>query len=49
MNLGNKLLPKFTNQIFDLTEYQLTKLFPEEFKSSLPAIEEIEEELKNAD
>ena len=29
-----------------VTEYQLTKLFPEEFKSSLPSIEEIENELR---
>ena len=49
MNLGNNLLPKLNNQIFGVTEYQLTKLFPEEFKSSLPTIEEIEEELKNVE
>lgn len=29
-----------------ISEYQLTKLVPENFKSSLPTIEEIEEELK---
>ena len=28
-----------------ITEYELTKIFPEEFKSSLPTIEEIENEL----
>jgi hypothetical protein len=27
---------------------RLTRLFPEEFKSSLPTIEEIETELKNS-
>lgn len=30
-----------------ITEYELTKIFPEEFKSSLPTIEEIENELNN--
>lgn len=30
-----------------ISEYQLTKLFPEKFKGSLPTIEEIEEELQN--
>ncbi|MDZ7900874.1 MAG: PDDEXK nuclease domain-containing protein [Arcicella sp.] len=38
---------KDIKQPIGVTEYQLTKLFPEEFKSSLPTIEEIEEELKN--
>lgn len=36
---------KNINQPIGVTEYQLTKLFPEEFKSSLPTIEEIENEL----
>jgi predicted nuclease of restriction endonuclease-like (RecB) superfamily len=39
---------KNINQPIGISEYQLTKLFPEEFKSSLPTIEEIENELKNA-
>ena len=38
---------KNINQPIGVTEYQLTRLFPEEFKSSLPTIEEIEVELKN--
>lgn len=38
---------KDIKQPIGVTEYQLTKLFPEEFKSSLPTIEEIENELKN--
>lgn len=33
------------NQPIGVTEYELTKLFPEEYKSSLPTIEEIENEL----
>ena len=40
---------KDIKQPIGVTEYQLTKLFPEEFKSSLPTIEEIEEELKNVE
>jgi len=39
---------KNINQPIGVSEYQLTKLFPEEFKSSLPTIEEIEEELKKS-
>ena len=39
---------KNINQPIGISEYQLTKLFPEEFKSSLPTIEEIESELKNS-
>ena len=35
-------------QPIGVSEYELTKLFPEEFKSSLPTIEEIENELKDA-
>lgn len=37
---------KNINQPIGVTEYQLTKLFPEDFKSSLPTIEEIEKGLK---
>ena len=33
------------NQPIGISEYQLTKVFPEQFKGSLPSIEEIEEEL----
>jgi predicted nuclease of restriction endonuclease-like (RecB) superfamily len=33
-------------QPIGISEYELTKVFPEEFKGSLPSIEEIEEELK---
>jgi hypothetical protein len=40
---------KNINQPIGVSEYQLTKLFPEEFRSSLPTIEEIEEELKKTD
>lgn len=35
------------NHPIGVSEYELTKLFPEEFKSSLPTIEEIENELKD--
>lgn len=35
------------NKPMGITEYELTKIFPEEFKSSLPTIEEIENELNN--
>jgi len=35
------------NQPIGISEYQLTKIFPEQFKGSLPSIEEIEEELNN--
>ncbi len=38
---------KDINQPMGVSEYQLTKLFPNELKSSLPSIEEIENELKN--
>lgn len=38
---------KDINQPMGVSEYQLTKLFPNDFKSSLPSIEEIENELKN--
>jgi len=34
------------NQPIGISEYELTKVFPEQFKGSLPSIEEIEEELK---
>jgi predicted nuclease of restriction endonuclease-like (RecB) superfamily len=35
------------NHPIGVSEYELTKLFPEEYKSSLPSIEEIENELKD--
>jgi predicted nuclease of restriction endonuclease-like (RecB) superfamily len=35
------------NHPIGVTEYELTKIFPEEFKSSFPTIEEIEKELKD--
>jgi len=35
------------NQPIGISEYQLTKVFPEQFKGSLPSIEEIEEELNS--
>jgi len=38
---------KDINQPMGISEYQLTKLFPNDFKSSLPTIEEIETELQN--
>jgi predicted nuclease of restriction endonuclease-like (RecB) superfamily len=37
------------NQPIGVSEYELTKLFPDELKSSLPTIEEIENELRNLD
>jgi hypothetical protein len=40
---------KNINQPIGISEYQLTKIFPEEFTSSLPTIEEIENELKGMD
>jgi predicted nuclease of restriction endonuclease-like (RecB) superfamily len=36
-----------TNQPIGVSEYELSKLLPENYKSSLPSIEEIEEGLKN--
>jgi predicted nuclease of restriction endonuclease-like (RecB) superfamily len=39
---------KDINQPIGISEYQLTKLFPQDFKSSLPTIEEIEESLKKS-
>ena len=38
---------KDINQPIGISEYKLTKMFPEEFKSSLPTIEEIEDVLKS--
>ena len=35
------------NQPIGISEYQLTKVFPEKFKGSLPSVEEIEEELNS--
>lgn len=40
---------KNINQPIGVSEYQLTKLFPNEFKSSLPSIDVIEAELKKLD
>ena len=34
------------NQPLGISEYELSKVFPENFKSSLPSIEDIENELK---
>lgn len=36
------------NQPIGISEYQLSKLFPDDFKSTLPSIEEIENELNNS-
>ena len=36
------------NQPLGISEYQLSKLIPDDFKSTLPTIEEIEKELKNS-
>lgn len=36
------------NQPLGISEYQLSKLFPDDFKSTLPTIEEIEKELNNS-
>ncbi len=38
---------KNINQPIGVSEYQLTKLFPSDFESSLPTIEEIENQLQN--
>jgi len=38
---------KNINQPIGVSEYELTKQFPEQFRSSLPTIEEIENELKS--
>ncbi len=38
---------KNINQPIGVSEYQLTKLFPRDFESSLPTIEEIENQLQN--
>ena len=38
---------KDINQPMGISEYQLTKLFPSDFESSLPTIEEIETQLQN--
>ena len=38
---------EIVNQPIGISEYQLSKLLPDNFKSSLPSIEELEEELKN--
>jgi len=35
------------NHPIGVSEYEVTRQFPEEFKSSLPSIEEIENELKD--
>jgi predicted nuclease of restriction endonuclease-like (RecB) superfamily len=35
------------NQPIGISEYQLSRLFPDDFKSTLPSIEEIENELNN--
>ena len=35
------------NKPIGVSEFQLTEIIPEELKSSLPTIEEIENELKN--
>jgi len=37
---------EIVNQPIGISEYQLSKLLPDNFKSSLPSIEEVEEELK---
>lgn len=38
---------EFINQPIEISEYQLPNLLPENYKSALPSIEEIEERLKN--
>jgi len=47
----NDIVAEFTlkniNQPIGVSEYQLTKLFPSDFESSLPTIEEIENQLQN--
>ena len=35
-----------TNQPIGVSEYELSKLIPEDIKSQLPSIEEIEEQVK---
>jgi hypothetical protein len=34
------------NQPLGISEYELSKVFPKDFKGSLPSIEDIENELK---
>ena len=45
-----EILAKYTienfNQPIGISEYELNKLIPENFKGTLPTIQEIEEELK---
>jgi len=47
----NKIIVEYAlkniNQPIGVSEYELTKLFPDEYKSSLPTIEEIENELRD--
>lgn len=40
---------KDINKPMGISEYKLTKLIPDDFKSSLPSIEEIEAELGGMD
>ncbi len=46
----DEILAKYTienfNQPIGISEYELNKLIPENFKGTLPTIQEIEEELK---
>ena len=40
---------EIVNQPIGVSEYQLAKLLPDNLKSSLPSIEELEEQLKKMD
>jgi len=40
---------KGINQPIGISEYELTKVFPENFKGNLPTVQEIEEELKDSE
>lgn len=49
LEISQQLVDQSQNIEGNISEYELTKLFPEELKSSLPSIEEIENELRNHD
>lgn len=40
--------PEGSSQPIGVSEYELSQLIPEDFKGSLPTIEEIEAELRDA-
>ena len=46
---GEKILLKFAISIQRISKYEISKLLEQEYKSSLPSIEEIEESIKELD